>query len=52
LKRTEFAPEKLVPSMTTLVPTVPGPGSKEVIVGPEDWVTVKTLALVALRSAW
>ncbi len=44
---TEVAPVRLVPVITTLVPTGPLVGEKLVIVGPAT-VTVKLLALVAV----
>ncbi len=46
LKATEVAPLRLVPVITTLVPTVPLVGEKLVIVGAAT--TVKLLALVAV----
>jgi hypothetical protein len=39
LKRTEFVPEKLVPSMTTLVPTGPVAGRERGDRGPGGLVT-------------
>ncbi len=52
LKLTDVAPVKLVPVITTEVPTGPLVGLNDVIVGTAAAVTVKLVALVAVPSAF